>query len=149
MFPKLILNIFMPPSRQRKSHGEVEGVRLMADIKTYSDHVVVRCKGRLLAEEDMESVARNVVLMRSTPTFVLVDVSQVEAIRSANLAGLWLRFMQANAIGWKLALVRVPDHLAALLRNCGLEDAIPAFDSEDQALQALNTPAVMRARAAS
>lgn len=124
-------------------------MRLVTDIKTHSNYVVVRCKGRLLADDDMENVARNILLMRSAPTVVLVDVSQVEAIRSARLSLLWLRFMEANASGWKLALLRTPDHLTALLQSCGLQDAIPSFESEEQAIRALGSAVAARTQAAS
>jgi anti-anti-sigma regulatory factor len=111
-------------------------VELIADIATTPAYVTVRCKGRFLCDEDMESVARNIVALHPTPTLVLVDLSQLECIPITQVGILWLRYMEANARGWKLAFVRMPDHLNTLLRDCGLEDSIPAFESETQAASA-------------
>ena len=124
-------------------------MRLIADISTHSDYISIRCKGRFLCDEDMESVARNVVALHPTPTLVLVDLSQLDSIHNTHVGLLWLRYMEANARGWKLAFVRMPDHLYALLRDCGLEDSLPAFESETHAVRAFTRGLAHTARAAS
>ena len=111
-------------------------MRLITDITAASDHVLIRCKGRLICEEDIESVSRNVLELQPHPTVVLIDLSQIESIRDADLGVLWLRFMEAQARGWKLGLLHVPPHLQLIL-NCGLEQTLPAFKNASAALSAL------------
>lgn len=115
-------------------------MRLITDIIAAPDHVLIRCKGRLICDEDIESVSRNVLAMQPHPTVVLVDLSQVESIRDADLGVLWLRFMEAQARGWKVGLIRVPQHLRSIL-NCGLDQMLPAFKSESVAISALQAQA--------
>lgn len=125
-------------------------MRLIADITTHPDYVSIHCKGRFICDEDMESVARSVKAIHPDPTLVLVDLSQIESVRDAHIGLLWLRYMEVNARGWKMAFVRMPDHLRTLLSNCGLEDSLPTFDSEAHAMRSLTTTLqAHRARAAS
>lgn len=88
-------------------------MRLIADITTTPDYISIRCKGRFICEEDMESVARNVIALHPAPTLVLVDLSRLDSIHDTHIGLLWLRYMEANARGWRLAFVRMPSHLHA------------------------------------
>jgi anti-anti-sigma regulatory factor len=87
----------------------------------------------------MESVARNVMVLHPSPTLVLIDLSEIESIQNAHVGLLWLRYMEAHALGWKLAFVRTPDHLQELIRHCGLEESLPTFGSETHAIRSFNS----------
>ncbi len=124
-------------------------MRLIADITTNADYISIRCKGRFVCDEDMESVARSVISLHPSPTLVLVDLSQIDSIHDTHVGLLWLRYMEASARGWKLAFVRTPDHLHALIRDCGLQDSLPSFESESHAVEAFTSQMARSARAAS
>ena len=108
-------------------------MRLITDITTNAGYVLVSCKGSYVCEEDIGSIAEKVREVQPKPTMVLIDLSQLESIRDTDLSLLWLRSMEAKAHGWKIAFVRMPEHLQEVLDSCGMGDLIPAYESEADA----------------
>lgn len=108
-------------------------MRLITDITTNPDYVLVRCKGQYLSEEDIASIAEKVCELQPAPITVLVDLSGLESLHGTDLGMLWLRAMEARARGWKIAFVRMPEHLQVLLNSCGMGDLVTAYESEASA----------------
>ena len=125
-------------------------MRLITDISTNRNYVLVRCKGQYVCEEDIGGIAEKVRELQRAPTTVLIDLSELESIRDADLGMLWLRSMEARARGWKIAFVRLPKHLQVLLSSRGMGELVPAYESEAHVFGALEPSSKIRAaRAAS
>jgi len=119
-------------------------VRLITDITTSRQYVLVRCKGEYVCEEDIPGIAEKVRELQPSPTTVLIDLSELESIRDADLGMLWLRSMEARAHGWKIAFVRLPKHLQGLLNKCGMGELVPAYESESSAFAVLEPASKLR-----
>lgn len=113
-------------------------MRLITNIQFHSNYILVVCKGHSIQDDDMNSIAQSVAQSQTEPTIVLVDVSQIHSFQSTDLSLLWLRYMQIRAKRWQVALVRVPENLHSLFASSGLEQVIPAFQTEGEALAAFS-----------
>ena len=105
-------------------------MRLITDITTNPDYVLVSCKGRYVCGEDIASIAEKVCEVQRKPTTVLIDLSELESIRDTDLSLLWLRSMEAKAHGWRIAFVRMPEHLQEMLDSCGMGELFPTYEDE-------------------
>ncbi len=124
-------------------------MRLITDITTNRQYVLVRCKGEYVCEQDISGIAEKVRELQPKATTVLIDLSELESIRDADLGMLWLRSMEAQAHGWKIAFVRLPKHLQVLLNQRGMGELVPVYESETHVFAAVERgPKIRTSRAA-
>jgi len=117
---------------------------LITEVTWNPRYILVRCQGRCLCRQHLEPIAVRVRERKAEPTAILIDLSKLESIRSADVAMLWVRLMEAKAGGWQIAFVRLPRHLRLFLANCGLGEVLPNYRTESAASLALTEDSELR-----
>ena len=111
-------------------------MRLSGDVTFGDRHVMARCKGKIIFGDEVDQIVRMVARGEPRTRFVVVDVANVVGLSGGDLGGLWLRYMKARALGWRIAFVRLAPELSTLLSDLSIEHAFEIYPDESSALLA-------------
>ena len=97
-------------------------------IENCEDHVIVRCRGRLVAGENLWSLYNTVIFEEKTPG-VLLDLTEVTRVDARGLGVLVVLSQWAAGAGIRLELIP-SKHVQAMLDLTGLYSLFEIRSSE-------------------
>lgn len=112
---------------------------LQADISRIQLCVLVRCRGKIYFGNEVSDIGKRVKEADPGHQRVIVDVSELDELRTGDLGMLWLRYMEARARGWRIAFVKLPIGLQAMLQLHSVGDAFEVYRTETDAVAALQS----------
>ena len=110
-------------------------MRLQAEVAVIGDVVVVRCRGRIIFGDEVSEIAKKVVATNPSTRFVIIDLSNVNELRKGDLGELWLGYMRARALGWRVVLADLSKELRDLMVTHAIESAFEVYTDEVSAMQ--------------
>jgi anti-anti-sigma regulatory factor len=111
-------------------------MRLVGEVSVFEERIVVSCQGDIIFGDEVDTIVRQVIDAHPAPRLIVVDLSRITELRSSDLGQLWLRYMKARALGWRLMFVNLSPQLHALLESHSIEDAFEIFPDEETAIRA-------------
>ena len=111
-------------------------MRLSGEVSVLGERVVVSCRGQIIFGDEIDDLVRRVHEAGPTGRLIIVDLSSITELRSSDLGQLWLRYMKARALGWRLMFVNLTPQLMGLLESHSIENAFEIFPDEATALKA-------------
>ena len=110
-------------------------MRLLGEAKVSEEKTAVACRGEIIIGDEVDVIVRQVNEARPACRLIIVDLSRITELRSSDLGQLWLRYMKARALGWRLMFVNLSPQLQALLESHSIENAFEIFPDEEAALR--------------
>lgn len=110
-------------------------MRLSGNVSVNEERVVVSCRGQIIFGDEIDHIVHQVSDANPATRLIVVDLSDITELRSSDLGQLWLRYMKARALGWRLLFVSLSPKLMSLLESHSIENAFEIFPDEATALQ--------------
>ena len=113
-------------------------MQLDAEIRLCEDTIFVRCHGRIIYGDEPLRIARCILKMGSKSRKIVIDLGALESLSTGDLGPLLISYLGARAAGYRVALIRIPDHVMAVLNATGTSSVFEIYD--DPIAAGLRTP---------
>ncbi len=104
-------------------------MQLDAEIHLCGDAILVRCRGRIIFGDEPMRIARRIQKMGWPSRRIVIDLSAFESLSTGDLGPLIISYLGAQAAGYKVAFIRVPDRVMAVLNATGTAEVFEIHDT--------------------
>lgn len=111
-------------------------MRLRLESRTVGDVLIIQCKGRIVAGNEVSTLDAMVGDSRLKYTDIVLQLDQLEFIDSSGLGALMRLMRDARAKGGDLKLAKVPGHILKTLTMTHLLSQFEVYDSVEEAITA-------------
>ena len=103
-------------------------MQLDAELRLCGDTILVRCHGRIILGDEPFRIARCIQRMGCPSRNIVVDLGELESLSTGDLGPLVISYLGARAAGYRVSLIRVPDHVMAVLNATGTASVFEIHD---------------------
>jgi anti-sigma B factor antagonist len=110
-------------------------MNLTATPRMVGDVIVAHCQGQIIYGDEVEELSKKISSqVHSRDRQLVLHLGGLEELRRGDLGTLWLCYMAALAVGWRIRFCNLTEDLRNLLQTTGLAGVFEIYDSEEQAV---------------